>query len=263
VSVREKREFHVRNPLTVIAVFAGLAEISASIALPQLDREVQKIFVWFVMVFPLFLVGLFFFVLWKKHFILYGPSDFSDDASFLSLWQPASSLETEEEGDDQDNEVTKSEIRGEARSAPDFENFRRDAMTAEKLAIEDLEKTLKVPLVREVALHGNSNLRVDAAGDGPDGPVLVEVKFIRDQKSFMHQFRRALMQLALLIAELPMNDRSNVKIILVFVVQSISGEAELNEIKQKATKRLKSSRISNNLEVRVVSFEALQKGSKP
>ena len=49
----------IKNPLTVIAVFAGLAEVSATIALPQLEAVVQAKFVWFVMLFPTLLVVLF------------------------------------------------------------------------------------------------------------------------------------------------------------------------------------------------------------
>ena len=51
---------NVTNPLTIIAIFAGLAEISSTIALGLMNNENQKIFLWFIMLFPSILVLLFF-----------------------------------------------------------------------------------------------------------------------------------------------------------------------------------------------------------
>jgi hypothetical protein len=74
----------VSNPLTVIAIFAGLTESGGTIVLPFLSQANQCSYMWFLMVFPLTLVGLFFFTLHKNHRVLYAPSDFRDDQSFLA-----------------------------------------------------------------------------------------------------------------------------------------------------------------------------------
>lgn len=79
----------VSNPLTVIAIFAGLAEIAGTTVLPLLQPSVQSIFIWYVMGFPALLVTLFFLTLLNKHKVLYAPSDFKDDASFLTLLEEA------------------------------------------------------------------------------------------------------------------------------------------------------------------------------
>lgn len=73
----------IRNPLTVIAIFAGIAEVSGTVVLPLLHVQQQSVFMWFVMGFPCLLVLLFFTVLWMKHEVLYAPSDFRDDSGFL------------------------------------------------------------------------------------------------------------------------------------------------------------------------------------
>lgn len=73
----------VRNPLTVIAIFAGIAEVSGTVVLPLLSADTQPTFMWFVMGFPCLLVLLFFVTLWRKHQVLYAPSDFRDDSGFL------------------------------------------------------------------------------------------------------------------------------------------------------------------------------------
>lgn len=46
----------VKNPLTVIAIFAGTAEISGTAILPLLEIESQQIYIWFLMLFPLILI---------------------------------------------------------------------------------------------------------------------------------------------------------------------------------------------------------------
>lgn len=82
----------VSNPLTVIAIFAGLAEIAGTVVLPLMDKEIQLYFVWYVMGFPLILVGLFFCTLWKNHKVLYAPSDFKNDDTFVTLAQRSNSV---------------------------------------------------------------------------------------------------------------------------------------------------------------------------
>lgn len=79
----EKQVRQINNPLTLIAVFAGLAEIAATGALPVLTGDVQGIFVWYVMLFPVLLVVSFFVTLNLNHHVLYVPSDFRDERHFM------------------------------------------------------------------------------------------------------------------------------------------------------------------------------------
>ncbi len=74
----------IDNPLTVIGVFAAVSEISMA-TIAALSPELRPIFLWFVMGFPPFLVALFFATLNFNHRVLYAPSDFRDDSSFVSL----------------------------------------------------------------------------------------------------------------------------------------------------------------------------------
>lgn len=74
----------VSNPLTIVALFAALAEASAIVVLLSLDGENQRTFLWFVMFFTVLLVLLFFGTLNFNHKVLYAPSDFRSDESFLA-----------------------------------------------------------------------------------------------------------------------------------------------------------------------------------
>jgi hypothetical protein len=75
----------ISNPLTLIALFAGIAETSAVTVLPFLEQSVQTTFVWFVMVFPCLLVILFFVVLWARSSNLYAPTDYRDDETYVKI----------------------------------------------------------------------------------------------------------------------------------------------------------------------------------
>lgn len=74
----------VSNPLTVIAIFAGLAEIAMTIALTYISPDLQRIFIWFIMGFPTLLVLLFFATLNWNYRVLYAPSDFRNDEGWLA-----------------------------------------------------------------------------------------------------------------------------------------------------------------------------------
>lgn len=56
----------IKNPLKVITIFAGISEVAMTFTLFQLPENNQNIFIWFVMLFPILLVSLFFFVLYTN-----------------------------------------------------------------------------------------------------------------------------------------------------------------------------------------------------
>lgn len=86
----------IGNPLTLIAVFAGLAEIAATSVLPILEGPIQMMFVWYVMLFPVLLIIAFFLTLNFNHGVLYAPSDFLDEKHFLETLRGIYSSGTQE-----------------------------------------------------------------------------------------------------------------------------------------------------------------------
>lgn len=75
----------IKNPLTIIGLFAGIAEIAGTTVLPLVSENVQNIFIWYVMGFPVLLVVLFFVTLNFNPKVLYSPSDFADEKNFMAL----------------------------------------------------------------------------------------------------------------------------------------------------------------------------------
>ncbi len=82
--MKQKIPKSVKNPLAMIALFAGISEIAMSYTLVNIPIELQRIFIWFVMSFPFVLVGAFFFVLYTKPAVLFAPSDYDKDEMYLN-----------------------------------------------------------------------------------------------------------------------------------------------------------------------------------
>jgi len=85
----------VSNPLTVIAIFAAIAEISGTIILPTLSESIQSVFVWFLIGFPTLLVLCFFITLNLNPRSLYAPSDYKDEDNYVKIMSGAKGSEFE------------------------------------------------------------------------------------------------------------------------------------------------------------------------
>lgn len=73
----------INSPLTIIAIFAALAEVNATVAIGLIDSSLHHIFIWFVIGFPTLLVLLFFITLNYNTRVMYSPSDFREDKNFI------------------------------------------------------------------------------------------------------------------------------------------------------------------------------------
>ena|ERR1700733_5437830 len=113
----------IKNPLTIIAIFAAIAEISGTVVLPFIATANQSVYVWFLIVFPSLLVTLFFVTLNFNHRVLYAPSDYTNEDNFLRSLTRASfaekTLQIEAEPADlAEAESAMTQVRGIAPQAP-------------------------------------------------------------------------------------------------------------------------------------------------
>jgi len=79
----------VSNPLTVIAIFAAIAEISGTVIFPTLGESIKPVFVWFLIGFPTLLVLCFFITLNLNPWSLYAPSDYKDEDNYVKIMSEA------------------------------------------------------------------------------------------------------------------------------------------------------------------------------
>jgi len=75
----------IKNPLTIIAIFAGIAEVSGTTVLPFVVENNQIIFIYFLISFPALLVILFFLTLNFNNKVLYAPSDYKNEENFMKF----------------------------------------------------------------------------------------------------------------------------------------------------------------------------------
>ncbi|WP_153799498.1 hypothetical protein [Foetidibacter luteolus] len=77
----------IKNPLTIIAIFAGIAEVSGTIVLPFIAPANQLTFIYFLIIFPSVLVTVFFITLNFNNKALYAPSDFSNEENYIKIFK--------------------------------------------------------------------------------------------------------------------------------------------------------------------------------
>lgn len=73
----------VTNPLTIIAIFAGITEIMCTFALAAVSEKNEIWIIIFLVSFPPVLVVMFFLTLNFNHKVLYAPSDYANEANFM------------------------------------------------------------------------------------------------------------------------------------------------------------------------------------
>jgi len=115
----------VSNPLTVIAIFAAIAEISGTVIFPNLSESIQPVFVWFLIGFPTLLVLCFFITLNINPRSLYAPSDYKDEDNYVKIMSGAKVPEFENKF----TEATKDnfrEIKGNINFVKTKDNNSRD-----------------------------------------------------------------------------------------------------------------------------------------
>lgn len=224
---------HIKNPLTIIAIFAGLAEISGTIVLPFIDKANQGIFIWFLIIFPALIVILFFLTLNFNHRVLYAPSDFRNEDNFLAQFQksdPKARVERIKEeieesmvmGDryevstqlsssksDQETEHTQPIKTNQAR------NLQATYFLSEELIIKKLSIELGIDFQREVTYkRGNEKYDFDGVAAQNDSLTIIEVKYMKTPQPKSLSFPRLLDNVQDIYFSLTNNQKNNFKFIL-------------------------------------------------
>ncbi|WP_417594837.1 hypothetical protein [Oceanospirillum sp.] len=198
---------HIKNPLTVIASFAAIAEISGTTVLPFIEADNQNIYIWFLMFFPIFLVGIFFLTLNFNHRVLYAPSDYKDEKNFVNPYGKASPEEQGNKLREEVEEIEAEDTSEKSSATENADNSKKDADSAhdkfmstakinsirnrqlmadvtlaEKLAVNKLTKELGLNFKTDVRLEfPDSNVRAvyDALAVDDDEVHAVEVKLFK------------------------------------------------------------------------------------
>lgn len=263
---------HIKNPLTVIAMFAGIAEVSGTVVLPFLDDSTQGTYVWFLMVFPCLLVTAFFGTLLFKHHVLYAPSDFKDEKIFANMFKPGSlALRAEklEEETSADAEPQVTSVNASASTPENVEveklgmtpsshaQIAANASLAEDLVITRLASERQTRFVRNVSPSSMPNVMFDAVAKDGNNQLIVEVKYSRSGMFSRPIMERMKHRFEEYFHSLPQEIRRGTSLIFAVVLDG-DAEARANSLKSRYKNMMDGWDIP--VHVRVYCMSELQKG---
>jgi len=253
----------IKNPLTIIAMFAGIAEISGTVILPFINPANQSLYIWFLMIFPFLLVIIFFLTLNFNHRVLYAPSDYKDEDNFIKSLQKASYAEKALKLKEEIEEMEIIEPEEKEQASDSLENktsyknlvkrsTQASYMLAEELTFEKLSKEFTSEIQREVKLGENGNRFIfDGLVKEKGNTIAIEVKFLRTGS--MHRIMHTIDKIIASANFLPDSERKNFKILLVIVTDQTTIQA------QKIKEQLHRDNYLVPIELRFYNLDELEK----
>lgn len=194
-----------RNPLGIVALFIsliyGVSALLLGTSVDNLLPRNQDRLVFFIVLFPIAVLGAFLWLVSRHHRKLYGPGDFRTDEGFLGVERPPEALgekyisegdATTEEADalpDPAEEQDELAQESEAEAEPSPESARTSriaqAYLIEGLAFQELQKEFSGSVRREVAVRTPRGTVIMADGviETPTLRILVEVLHLRRRKN--------------------------------------------------------------------------------
>lgn len=180
---------YVKNPLTIIGIFASIVEVSGKCVLPFLTESNQNCYMRFLIVFSVTLLIVFFLILLRCPQKLYAPSDFKDENNFFRFFNKRTATADEILEKKRNEEKHLKCYRGDGimkkTNSCSVSSFRagqyrvNDQLKIENAAMTFLEKKYHVAIERNVRLSDNHS---DIIFDGV---------FCKDNQRFIVELRRA------------------------------------------------------------------------
>ncbi|WP_347920273.1 hypothetical protein [Paracoccus marcusii] len=253
----------VKNPLTIIAIFASVTEVSGVYVLPNIEPANQTIYIIFLSLFPTLLVGLFFYTLHTNHTVLYAPSDWKDEKNFVHMTQMSreeklkfvkdklsgsdkENSEPAKEENDPKNKEKEADKRGSEKSEVNSDEVMR-YMNAEEMAISKLKLETGIYFERDVKFTINKSrpIMVDGLGDSGDVKFIVDVKYIKSAGELKKLLPNRINQLKT-AAEILAFEKKKVVIYLAIITDKAISIAESAE----AVALIEYLSTSNDLDIR-------------
>lgn len=239
----------IKNPLTIIAIFAAIAEISGTIVLPFIVPANQAIYVWFLIVFPFLLIVLFFLTLNFNHKVLYAPSDYQNEDNFLRSLPRASLAEKvlKIEAEIAEEETSTQSLPTPEKTAPvpadtnapstvdrslSYQSLVRRStqasyMLAEELIFRKLSKEFSSEIQREVKLGSLGGRYIfDGIVREKGTTTVIEVKFLRNAMMSSMQLRDTLSRIQDSAKLLPNEQTANFRVLLALASDESNASQE-------------------------------------
>ena len=273
----------VKNPLTIIAMFSAIAEVSGTVVLPHISGDNQHLFVLFLVLFPFVLIFMFFITLNFSHRVLYAPSDFKDEQNFMTLFKTASVKDRIEKLNEEIIEVMHEEQAALPRAPASTEpssaiegtseatitqklvsenDIRGRYLLAEQLVLDKLERETRGRVSRNVSIITPDKQKVvfDGIIERVNGVDVVEVKLLRPRTTNIMGFFHSIRRLINAIEDLQRHDKLlNATLMLIIVIDDLSThhtEQLIAKIKSRADEIAASASVK--LELRFFNLSSLE-----
>jgi len=148
-----------RNPLGIIALFIVLVYGIASLVLSTagLTPDQKWPFIWFLIIFPVIVLGIFSWFVTRHHTKLYAPSDYQDKEGFFRALSP----EEQKERLKSEVQQIKKDVQAESKDmlivgrkgtgkTVFLQSLKPSVMLAEDLVMKELESEFGFPIRRQV-----------------------------------------------------------------------------------------------------------------
>lgn len=236
--MKSAKEF-TRNPLGIIALFISLIYGFASLLLNSTVEKLTEcerfLLILFIVIFPVLVLGTFYFLVTKHHWKLYAPNDYRDDSSFLRTLTPEEkNQKVEEEAKEafEKNDVAFFENESFVAQSSKFEEFVDEIKDIEARAVRKVSRELGAEFKEDVGI-GGTGVSFDAAVfNDPMKIVCIEVKVFKTPTPSLAILER------LLNAATIANDYFKGKFKLYVVVVYSFPESELRALKDSWLARI-------------------------
>jgi hypothetical protein len=268
----------ISNPLTVIAIFAGIAEVSGSSVLPFLESSNQTVFIFFVMGFPTLLICLFFATLNWNHKVLYAPTDFREDKSFLETIRKQTPQEISDSLERKSKEsinigedITVIKRRAEIPINKDEEKKKEHSITflsrpsflpkfisllAEDLALRKMEQEFHVSINRDIRFGQDSTVMLDGIAQKDGTIIAFEVKYFRTPLLAQKMMANFIFQGGRFVEEAE-KVHKDARFILIAVVDFEGNQ--LPEFEDRLRNAIKLNKYEGHIEYRLLDFNNLKR----
>jgi hypothetical protein len=227
----------IKNPLTIVGVFAGLVEICGSVVFHNLGVAQQNLFIWFLMGFPTLLLLLFFTTLNFNNRVLYAPSDYKDEDNFIKTISPLKLSDEQKKLQEELTELIKIKPRpvwdspkelpsnlapGDLMFAKLRAQRTEKLLTAESLAIGKLEREFGDKFQRGASFGGMGNSKIIFDGYVPiDNEInAVEIKYVDSTHGLKSRINNVVNRAKEARLAVPERSRSTFKLMIVLILDN-------------------------------------------
>lgn len=181
-----------KNPLGIIALFIsliyGFACLVMGISADKLEPNEKILLIWFLIVFPIIVLGVFVFLVVYHHKKLYSPSDFREDRSFLETFDKNQKIINEfRETSSPELEIKNVEVKEKSKlektaiksSQLEFNDFKEKYIQIEDSVLERIENIYCSTVKRNVRIKGLPNAEFDGVINKDDEVIFIEIKYVK------------------------------------------------------------------------------------